>query len=374
MKKLLLTLGVAALVFTACDNTPKYTIKGSIKNLDANKIYLKEYRGGQAIVIDSADVKKGEFVMKGTANNVVRCGLFVGKDAMQKSFANLYLENSPITVTFDANNKVATKITGGVSQELRNQFDAIDFKMVDIKSSLNGRYNAVMQDKENLQEKEIAEKVNQIRQDYSKAEANINKEKIALIKANPSSLVSAHIFADIYRLIDVKEAKNILNSLTGEAASNEFTSIVKARIAILEKVAVGQPAPDFTLNTPDGKSLSLSSFKGKILVLDFWASWCGPCRQENPNVVKMYKKYHKKGLEILGVSLDTDKTAWQKAIKDDGLTWKHVSDLKGWGSSVAKLYAVNGIPHVILIDKEGKIVAKNLRGEALEAKIREYIK
>ena len=138
-----------------------------------------------------------------------------------------------------------------------------------------------------------------------------------------------------------------------------------------ESFMIGGQAPDFTQQTPEGKDLSLSDFKGKVLLVDFWASWCGPCRRENPNVVRMYEEYKAQGFEILGVSLDKTKDRWLKAIEQDGLTWAHVSDLKGWQNEVAQMYGVSSIPHTILLDAEGKIIARNLRGRALEMKLKE---
>jgi peroxiredoxin len=137
---------------------------------------------------------------------------------------------------------------------------------------------------------------------------------------------------------------------------------------------LGQPAPDFTLPDPDGKMISLSSLKGKYVLVDFWAAWCGPCRQENPNVVAAYKQYSNKNFTILGVSLDKAKEPWLKAIKDDQLTWTHVSDLKYWESIVVPMYNIQGIPFNVLLDPQGNIIATNLRGTSLQAKLSEVIK
>ncbi len=146
------------------------------------------------------------------------------------------------------------------------------------------------------------------------------------------------------------------------------------RLQSIKNLMIGVQAPDFTLETPDGKQVSLSSYKGKYVLVDFWASWCRPCRAENPNVVAMYNHYKDKGFEVLGVSLDQNKDAWKKAIEDDKLTWQHVSDLKGWQSAPAAQYGITSIPHSVLIDRNGKIIARQLRGELLGAKLEEIFK
>ncbi len=156
--------------------------------------------------------------------------------------------------------------------------------------------------------------------------------------------------------------------------NSEYIKDFSAKVAQYKNaVQVGQAAPDITLSSPEGKPVSLSSLRGKYVLIDFWASWCGPCRQENPNVVKMYNKFKGKNFEIFGVSLDREKEKWTQAIAQDGLSWVHVSDLKFWESAGAQSYGVRSIPATFLLDPTGKVIAKNLRGQALEAKLAEIL-
>ena len=208
-------------------------------------------------------------------------------------------------------------------------------------------------------------------------QANMDKYSATVFKFvqdNKDNLAAFYAAGTIdqnkYELELIKYAEEIKPKFPNNKAVQSFV----AKMAGLKSVSVGQPAPDFTLNDPNGNPIKLSGYKGKYVLLDFWASWCAPCREENPNIVKQHKAFAAKGFDVLGVSLDDNKEDWMRAIKSDNLQWNHVSDLKRWESQIAALYKVEGIPASFMIDPSGKIVGKNLRGPDLEKFLAETLK
>lgn len=218
-------------------------------------------------------------------------------------------------------------------------------------------------------------KMNEIQGKFEKEERKLLGEVRKMLPEMGTSFIAVFAANNFFSSeADLPLLEDLAERLEKENPSPKYAQAFISGIRRIKGISVGDIAPDFTLDAPDGTPVSLSSLRGKYVLLDFWASWCGPCRRENPNVVRLYNQYKDKNFEIYGVSLDRDRDAWIKAIRDDGLTWVHGSDLKYWNSDVAVKYGVNGIPATYLLDTEGRVIAKNLRGQALERKLQEILK
>jgi peroxiredoxin len=216
--------------------------------------------------------------------------------------------------------------------------------------------------------------MSEIRNDAMALEKEMTELQKQFIRDNPASYFTPALIRSLSGEMNAQEIEESIAALDTNVAKVPVIQELRVRAAALKAVSVGQKAPDFTLNDVDGNPVSLSSKIGsKLLLVDFWAAWCGPCRQENPNVVKVYKEFNKKGFDVFGVSLDQSKDDWVKAIADDKLTWTHVSDLQYWNNAAAKLYAVNSIPANFLLDETGTIIARNLREEDLYNKVKEIL-
>jgi peroxiredoxin len=241
--------------------------------------------------------------------------------------------------------------------------------------SFYSAFAAMRQDYEMAKAKNDEKQIDSLQKAAVDLNASQRRSIVSYALGHPSSCVSPYVvFSNFANDPDAHLLDSAYKGMDSTIQASYYGRRVKGMRDDAIRTAVGNPASDFTLPDTHSKLVSLSSYKGKYTLVDFWASWCGPCRGENPNFVKAYRKYHAKGFAILGVSLDSQKESWEQAIKKDKLSWTQVSDLKGWQNSAAELYGIKSIPMNFLLDKDGKIIGKSLRGQELEEKLGEIMK
>jgi peroxiredoxin len=272
----------------------------------------------------------------------------------------VFVDNSVISILVTNGDNLLFDVSGA---NLHAEWVSIKKDLKGYNDQLDSMYTAYM----DAQEVDDQEMMDQIDIDYSNTDSIKSAFVSEYINNNPSSYLTPYIIAK-FKLYsaDLDELNSMKEGLGEEVDNSIYLTTINSRILDLEKTKVGIEIQDFSQEDKDGNLINISDLSGQYVLIDFWASWCGPCRGENPNVVEAYKKYNKKGFTVLGVSLDTDREKWLQAIKDDHLDWQHVSDLKGWKNEVADEFGVKSIPFSILIDPEGNILGKNLRDEELQ--------
>ena len=359
MRKLLLSIVAASMTLAACNAQSGYKVTGTVEGMPDGKAIIATVNGSSLDTLAKADVKNGSFEFTGNVSEPTGAYIMV---IGQRGAIPFMLENANITVNAG---QAGLTVTGSEGQKIYDQFMAINASAQQEAMKLQQEYQAANGDQAKIQA---------VQEAYAKLMTDAQAKETELIKANPDSYVSTFVIVSSMGQMEYEQLKERYSLLGEKAKASAQGRAIAAQIAKLESSAIGQIAPNFTITTPGGESISLYDIKGKVKLIDFWASWCGPCRGENPHVVEIYKEYHPKGLEIFGVSLDNNREAWVKAIADDGLVWKHGSDLKGRQSAPAQLYSVTGIPHTVLLDENNKIIAENLRGDELKQKIAELLK
>ncbi|NBT16568.1 MAG: AhpC/TSA family protein [Chitinophagia bacterium] len=359
----------------------KFTIKGDVSkvSMPIAKVYLNYYADGKS-TMDSSDVVDGKYSFSGSLGDPLMASLrakyqedpnakTIRAISYNRDIKQLFIENAKISVVSTDSFANAT-IKGSKSHAEFVKWDNLMKPENQKGGELNKEYSELYKKKDQAG-------MDRIEAEFDKLTASKNVKNKQYLAENPSSPIAMFIFRQWAGYdINADEAEPIFLSLSEKLRSGPAGKEMAEKIEIAKKTGVGRMAMDFTQNDTLGNPVSLSSFKGKHVLIDFWASWCGPCRQENPNVVKAFNNYKDKGFTVLGVSLDQPnaKDKWMKAIHDDKLTWTHVSDLKYWKNEVAVQYGIQAIPQNYLIDPQGKIIGKNLRGEALNKKLEELFK
>ena len=373
MKKLLILVAAPLFMFMTPPGK-ELKIKGEISLLKpAEWIYLS-YRTPEGQVKDSAKIEKGEFKFETKIDEPILASLWVytekvegQKPKTENTF--LFLQPGKMEVSIKDSIK-SISVKGSQAHEDYRQY--VDFMKpyFDRNVLLNDQYREFVKNKDEDGKKRIIE-------ESVVLENQIEAKTLEFLKTHNNSPISLYLVKQYAGgIIDYDKVQPLFASLSAEAKGWPSGKDFERRLEIAKKTRIGAYAMEFTQNDTLGKPVSLSSFKGKYVLIDFWASWCGPCRRENPNVVKAFHDFKDKDFTVLGVSLDQPgkHQAWMDAIHKDGLEWTQVSDLKYWDNEVAKQYGIMSIPQNLLLDKEGKIIAKNIRGEELQEKLKELVK
>jgi len=366
-QKTMLSAGLLVCATSLFAQEKQYSIAGNIKGLQ-NGCAKLVHMDGEKRIVDSAKIVKGKFLLKGKALPYSDFYFFsVDKTNISQ---RIFMNGGSLQLSGNKDSSAAT-ITG---TPLVAEYAVYENSMKEVMSMMGDNARKSYEWGDNGKKKLTKEQDSILSAEYRYAEKKGQAIIEDFITKHPGSDLSAYLVAQFYSYPQqAADQARLFATLTKNAQQSHYGKGVAEAVEGAAKTTIGVDAPGFVQQDTSGNNVSLASFKGKYVLVDFWASWCGPCRKENPNVVKAYNKYKDKNFTIIGVSLDNDKTKWEKAIAQDNLTWIHVSDLKGWQNSAVLDYYVKSVPANFLVDPNGKIIAKNLRGEDLEKMLEEKL-
>lgn len=373
MKKYSVVLGILfAIAFIGCSEKNSYQIKGTVVGdvYEGSTVYLQEAVGRDLVALDSAIVEGGKFLISGVVEEVRI--LFLSLDGMLNpemiSRVPVVVEPGVISVEFGETVEVKGTKLNTLYKDYMDEQESFTDEVVPIIE----RYQRAAQDGSFVENPELE---GEIMAEYNAVNERVKSKNIDFIKENIDNVLGLFVFNNYAGGLDLDTQKDILSSAGELFHNDDEVKRLLTRIENAEKVAIGQSFVDFTMKDTEGNDVSLSDYagKGKVVLIDFWAAWCGPCRNEMPNVVDAYNKFKNKGFEVVGVSLDRTHEEWIEGIKSLQMEWPQMSDMKFWETPVVDLYAFQGIPHTVLLDSEGVIIEKNLRGQALHDKLSELL-
>ncbi|TGD56565.1 TlpA disulfide reductase family protein [Flavobacterium humi] len=370
MKKILV-IAFSGLLLSCGGNG--YEINGEINGLsDGTRVFLERQDPEKGVVpVDTVKIEKGKFTFEGKADEPEIHSIRF--DGTQGGFI-VVVEKGDIKAVVNKDSIPNAKLTGTFNNDELHKYNAEMYKIQKRMMAFQQKNGPIMQQ---AQQKMDTVTMNRLSKEYAKFQQDFMDYNYKYVESTPKSFLSVLLIEGMFNEMDPKldKIKKYFDALDADLKETKPGKRIQTKLQDSESVEVGKPAPDFSAKTPDGKTVSLKQSLGKATIIDFWASWCAPCRQENPNVVALYNEFHAKGLNIIGVSLDREGEAdkWKEAIAKDQLTWTQVSNLKFWKDPIAVKYGIQSIPATFLLDASGKIVAKNLHGAELKAKVAELL-
>ena len=364
MKKIALIF-IATILFVACNNTNAYNIKGQMgdSTWDGKQVTMLGLSNETGMLpLDSTIIKDGTFTLKGKVDSAGWYVLLFKKDGGQPIYKDFYVEGNLDFSIKNGRMRLTGSLLNDAYQAFGDKYDDMTVNIVKLNAEL----------KANPANKELEKAFNE---EYGRFEKTFRELALTTIMENIDNPLGLHLFQATMSSLENKDIESILAKAGPVFLADSTVKMVAAQLALSKKVSIGSRYADLAMFKPDATPISLSEYvgKGTYVMIDFWASWCGPCLRELPNVLACYEKYHQKGFDVVGVSLDKDAGAWKAAIKSNKIPWPQMSDLAGWQSQAVSVYSFSGIPHTVLVDPQGIIIAKDLRGPGLGKKLAELL-